>query len=151
MFLRVDDRLVHGQVVTAWVRQLKTKRILVVDDAAAANTITRKALKMAAPKGIALKVVSVEEGKGFFAADDSKTLVIVKTTQAALAMVEGNPSLSWTVCVGNVGAAAGRKTYADTVHLTDEEFSAVEKLIDRGDVDVYMQTVPGQAIARFKK
>ena len=50
MFLRVDDRLVHGQVVTAWLKQLKAKVIIAVDDTAATNIIITKALKMATPK-----------------------------------------------------------------------------------------------------
>ena len=68
MFLRIDDRLVHGQVVTAWIKQLNAKSILVIDDLAAGNPIISKALTMATPKNIKLVIKSVEDAWGVFEA-----------------------------------------------------------------------------------
>lgn len=149
MYLRVDDRLVHGQVVTAWLKQLKVKRLLVVDDTAAKNRIIAKALKMATPSGVSLEVASVEEGKALVASCGNQSLIIVKTPMAARALVMANPEHSWEVCVGNVGAAPGRKTYAGTVHLDEENYAAIKDLLGCDDVDVFMQTVPGQPVNHF--
>lgn len=147
MYLRVDDRLVHGQVVTAWVKQLKIRHIRVFDDTAASNAFTRKALKLAAPAGISCNVDPVADSAGIEDSDD--TLVIVKTTMAAHNVVAANPGFAWTVNVGNVGSAPNRKTYADTVHLTDDEYAAVRELLDMANVEVFMQTVPGQPVNHF--
>lgn len=149
MYLRVDDRLVHGQVVTAWVKELKVKKILVVDDTAAGNRIIGKALKMAAPRGIELKVVSVDEGKGLVPALGEKSMVIAKYPVTAAEVVKANADLPWEVCVGNVGSAPGRTTYADTVHLDEENYAAVQAMLAQPNVDVFMQTVPSQPVNRF--
>ena len=150
MFLRVDDRLVHGQVVTAWLKQLKAKVIIAVDNTAASNTIISKALKMATPKGVELVIVSVEEGpKVLTNYAESDVMVITKTLVTAKAMIEANPDYQWTVNVGNVGMAPGRKKYAQTVHLDDENYAAVTALKSMNNVEIYMQTVPGQAVNKF--
>lgn len=150
MFLRVDDRLVHGQVVTAWLKQLKAKVIIAVDNTAASNTIISKALKMATPKGVELVIVSVEEGpKVLTNYAESDVMVITKTLVTAKAMIEMNPGYQWTVNVGNVGMAPGRKKYAQTVHLDDENYAAVTALKSMNNVEIYMQTVPGQAVNKF--
>lgn len=149
MYIRVDDRLVHGQVVTAWLKELKVKRVLVVDDMAAKNAFIAKALKMATPRGVALEVTSAEGGKTKVAEVGEQSLIIVKAPTTARELVTANPGYSWTVCVGNIGAASGRKTFADTVHLDDENYAAVQDLLARENVDVFMQTVPGQSVKRF--
>lgn len=149
MYLRVDDRLVHGQVVTAWLKQLKVKRVLVVDDNAASNKIVSKALTMACPRGVALKVVDTETGKAACPKVGDSALIIVKAPATARDLVVANPDLGWTVCVGNVGSAEGRETYADTVHLDAENYAAVQEMLPMEGVDVFMQTVPGQPVNRF--
>ena len=149
MYLRVDDRLVHGQVVTAWVKQLKTKRIIVVDNEAAENKFVAKALKLAAPVGIDLRVVTVDRIAGALTKDTPYILVIAKYPVVAEKIVRSNPEVAWNVNIGNVGSAEGRETYADTVHLDEDNFAAVKAMRNLPNVDVYMQTVPGQPVNRF--
>ena len=50
--MRVDDRLIHGQVAVMWSKELGIQRIIVASDTIAANTIQVNALKMAAPAGV---------------------------------------------------------------------------------------------------
>jgi mannose/fructose/N-acetylgalactosamine-specific phosphotransferase system component IIB len=149
MYLRVDDRLVHGQVVTAWVKQLKTKRIIVVDDGPAANKFVGKALKLAAPSGVDLRLVTVERIAGALTKDTPYILVIAKYPVVAEKIVRSNPEVAWNVNIGNVGSVEGRQTYADTVHLDEENYTAVKAMAALPNVDIYMQTVPGQPINRF--
>ncbi|MBE6083621.1 MAG: PTS sugar transporter subunit IIB, partial [Tissierellaceae bacterium] len=49
---RIDDRLIHGQVMTAWVKQTKATRIIIIDDVVAKDDFMKKVLTMAAPPGI---------------------------------------------------------------------------------------------------
>lgn len=150
MFLRVDDRLVHGQVVTAWLKQLKAKVIIAVDDTAASNTIITKALKMATPKTVELVIVTAEEAKSILANyGERDVMVIAKTPATAKLLVETNPDYPWTVNVGNIGMAPGREKYAQTVHLDDDDYVAVTALKAMENVDIYMQTVPGQPVNKF--
>lgn len=150
MFLRVDDRLEHGQVVTAWLKQLKAKVIIAVDDTAATNIIITKALKMATPKNVELVVATVEDGmKVLSKYNENEVMIITKAPVTAKRIIDANPDYKWTVNVGNVGMVGGRKKFAQTVHLDEENYAAVCGLKDHKNVEIFMQTVPGQPKNRF--
>ena len=53
--MRIDDRLIHGQIVTRWIDYAEAKKILVVDDKAAADSMQQMLLKLAVPSGITLE------------------------------------------------------------------------------------------------
>lgn len=150
MFIRIDDRLVHGQVVTAWIKQLGAKRIVVIDDTAAKNPIVSKALTMATPKHVELVIKCVDEAVeccGDF--NENETLFITKAPVSAKKVIEANDGREWKLNVGNVGMAPGRKKYAQTVHLDEDNYLAIQELNSNGAVEVFMQTVPGQAVNKF--
>ena len=150
MFLRIDDRLVHGQVVTAWIKQLNAKSILVIDDLAAGNPIISKALTMATPKSIKLVIKSVEDSESCLNDFEEKDLLIItKAPVNAKKIIEKNPDYEWKMNVGNIGMDAGRKKYAQTVYLDEENYAAIKELEVMGNIDIFMQTVPGQAVSKF--
>lgn len=141
--IRVDDRLVHGQVVTAWIRHLKCKAILVADDAAASSAITQKALKIATPQGIQLHVKSIADAAQHLReTDPDATMVIVRSPKEALRLIEAAADgPSWEVNVGNVGKAPGREKVTNSVYLDAADQAAVRALAERG-VRIFAQTVP---------
>ncbi|MDD9150279.1 PTS sugar transporter subunit IIB [Sporolactobacillus sp. CQH2019] len=147
MFLRVDDRLIHGQVVTAWMRELNVKVIMVIDDLAASNPVIRQALKMATPGSIKLVVKKVADGihsvKDY---NENDLLIICKTPITAKKVIDGNMNFHWNLNIGNIGMAPGRKTFAQTVHLDKNNYEACKTLDEYSNVHCFMQTVPGQAI-----
>ena len=59
--LRIDDRLVHGQVVIGWIPHLKAQAVVVASDAAAADATQTMLMEMAMPEEVALHVLPVEE------------------------------------------------------------------------------------------
>lgn len=150
MFIRIDDRLVHGQVVTAWLRHLNAKTIIVADDIAATNPILRKALQLATPKAVNLILKTVAE-----AADEISNLqqedvmIVVKQPLSAKQIIEASPTKSWELNVGNVGAAEGRKKCVNTVYLDEKNHEALKTLSESG-VNTYFQTVPSESKQKFK-
>ena len=59
-FCRIDDRLIHGQVVTTWVNIKKIEQIIVVNDKVAEDKIQKNILNMAAPQGVKVHTFGVE-------------------------------------------------------------------------------------------
>lgn len=59
--LRIDDRLIHGQVAVVWSKNLNVSRIIVVSDAISKNEIQKSALKMAAPENVKTFIQPVDE------------------------------------------------------------------------------------------
>lgn len=151
MFIRVDDRLIHGQVVTAWIKYININKILVVDDFAASNTMIAKALKMATPRHIDLEVISVQEVENYLNDSYEKTMIITRTIESALLTVLGNESYEWDVNIGNIGNAPGRKKIAPTVYLDEQNESDLAKLKDLGNTVIFIQTVPGEKKIELKK
>ena len=67
---RIDDRLIHGQVITAWIAYADAKSIVVADDKAAKDEFTQSLLKMATPDSIQLKILSVEDAITYLKGDE---------------------------------------------------------------------------------
>ena len=58
--IRIDDRLIHGQIITKWIAEARAEQILVVDEKSAADPMLRMILALAVPSGIHLEVLSQE-------------------------------------------------------------------------------------------
>ena len=63
---RIDDRLIHGQVVTAWIRRYPINRILIVDDELSKNRLMERIYRAAAPVGTEVLIKPVQEAAAFF-------------------------------------------------------------------------------------
>ena len=59
--VRIDERLIHGQVATMWTNRLKATRIMVVNDEASSDDIQKAGLKLAIPARVKLSVLSVKK------------------------------------------------------------------------------------------
>ena len=58
--IRVDDRLIHGQVVTSWITQTGSKKIMIIDDELYENEFLKDVFAAAAPRGILVEVMNVD-------------------------------------------------------------------------------------------
>ena len=80
---RIDDRLIHGQVMTAWIRNRKADQVVIVDDGTANDEYMIEVLEMAIPEEIAIGIFTKEEGVQFFEQGlDAPTILLVKWPEA---------------------------------------------------------------------
>ncbi|MEW6243512.1 MAG: PTS sugar transporter subunit IIB [Bacillota bacterium] len=148
--IRVDDRLVHGQVLAGWARILGVQTIVVADDEAYGDTLTRSLMEAAAPPGMKIIVCTVDEiSRIVHAADDrSCALVLVRDPAAALRLREILPYDRLNL--GGVGLAPGRSPFFRNIYLSDQERGMLKALCDRG-VEVKVQVVPSDAPVDFSQ
>lgn len=147
--LRVDDRLIHGQVAMTWTKQLKVDGIIVANDDAAGDPTQKMALKMAVPAGIRVLVKPVDEAirvLNYEKASKMRILVLTRTIRDALAVRKSVGEIGF-LNVGNVGRFDGidisqKKVLTPTIMLTQDEIDCLEELI-RIAPDTCMQQVPG--------
>ncbi len=145
--VRVDNRLVHGQVLEAWLPALGAHGILVADDEAAGNVLARSAMALAIPPKVSFQVLRVEAaadllkpgGKGPQA---SRTLVLLRDVRDAVALHDQGVRIP-RLNLGNVHFGAGRRQVAPSVFLDAGEMAALEKLAAEG-TDVEVRAVPGE-------
>lgn len=142
MIHRVDDRLIHGQVVIAWGERLHPRRIWVVDDASAADRWERELLESAAP-GIEVHVVPVAEAAAAYADESSRdggAFLIVRSLSTALSLVEAGAAVP-RFTLGGLHYSPGREKVNEYVYLDEADRGRARELLRRG-VTLEVQDVP---------
>jgi len=139
---RVDDRLIHGQVVIAWGGRLRPQRVWVVDDASAADAWERDLLSSAAAD-FEVRVVTVAEAAAGYAAESvaaGGAFLLVRDLATALALVEaGAPIASFNL--GGLHYAPGKTKVNEYVYLDESDRVCARALLGRG-VTLEVQDVP---------
>jgi mannose/fructose/N-acetylgalactosamine-specific phosphotransferase system component IIB len=142
---RVDDRLVHGQVVIGWGTALRAKRLLVVDDVVAARAWERDLLAASAGD-LQVRVVPVAEAAAALAEEARRpgaAIVLFRSPQAARAAVEAGAELT-ELNLGGLHHAAGKERVLDYVYLDATDREALAALAARG-VRLVAQDLPSSA------
>ncbi len=150
---RIDDRLIHGQVLIAWGGRLAPARLWLVDDDVAANEWERQLYVDAAP-GIEVRVVTVEQAAAGWAAEAAAgggAFLLVRDLVTALRLVECGAAVK-AFNVGGLHYAAGKTRLNDYVYLGDADRAAARALLARG-IALEAQDVPAsraQALAALE-
>lgn len=141
---RIDSRLIHGQVIEAWLPHLQVKRVLVADDEAAADPLSKAAYEMAVPPEIELALTSPSRVDfAALAADPVPTLVLFRDVRSAVdARERGLPD--GVLNVGNVHSGPGRVQVTRSVFLDEGDRQALTLLAQSG-MKISVQAVPGES------
>ena len=123
LLVRIDDRLIHGQVMTAWMKTLPAKQIIVIDDKVAKDDFMLFVLQNAAPSGI--KVIALTE------------------EEALHKLQSGLDTPRFVLAKSPLSMKAGRTTVYKNVSATDEERQCIKDFLDRG-IDVAIQIIPSE-------
>ncbi|MBM7709252.1 PTS sugar transporter subunit IIB [Enterococcus lemanii] len=132
--IRIDDRLIHGQVATMWSNKLGVTRLMVANDAVATNDIQKQVLRMAVPAGIASSIISKETAIQNIKAgkyEGQNVLLIVKSPVDLLPFVENGLDIQ-NINVGNMSSRKDTEVLKPNISVTKEERQAFEKLLEKG-------------------
>ncbi len=146
--LRIDDRLIHGQVAMTWTKQLKVNGIVVANDDAAADNTQKMALKMAVPAGIKSLIKPVDDAIRILndpRAKNMRILVLTRTVKDALRIRKEVGQIDF-LNLGNTGRFDGidvseKLQLTPTIMLTDAELECLKELAAL-DPKLCMQQVP---------
>lgn len=146
--LRVDDRLIHGQVAMTWTKQLRVQGIVVANDDAANDDTQKMALKMAVPGGIKALIKPVDEAIRVLndpRASKMRILVLTRTVRDALKIRKQVGEIEF-LNIGNTGRfdsidVSEKQLLSPTIMLTDEEVQNLRELVAI-DPKTCMQQVP---------
>lgn len=148
--IRVDDRLIHGQVVVAWCRYRGFSRVVVVDDAMAADTFMQEVLHYAAPPNVRVEVWSVEQaiaGLNLDRPDRATTMVLLKSPRVAQQLYDGGVSYRG-LNVGGIGGGPGRRNIFRNIAVSPDDVAVLKDLLGKG-VKITLLTVPGEKAKDF--
>jgi mannose/fructose/N-acetylgalactosamine-specific phosphotransferase system component IIB len=140
--VRVDDRLVHGQVVVGWGRARRLRHLVLVDDEIRSSPWEQDLYRMGVPEGMALDFASVAEAGAAFpgwAAEGGRTMVILGNVDTLVRLCAAAPVTQ--VNLGGLHAGEGRRERLPYVFLSDGELAQLTALAAQG-VEVVAQDVP---------
>lgn len=132
---RIDSRLLHGQVATAWTKTVQPTRIIVVSDAVAKDELRKKLIQQAAPSGVKAHVVPVK--KMIELAKDNqhfggqRALLLFENPQDVLRAVEGGVPLE-TINVGSMAHSPGKVQPNKVLAFSQEDIDTFAKLKEAG-------------------
>ena len=149
--VRIDDRLIHGQVMTQWVKTRYFNTILIVDDPTAKDDFLSMVATLAVPKEFKGLCKTIDDGANYLLGDakDEVVLVLVKSVKTIDALVNKGVSIP-ELNVGGIGMRPGRQTIYRNIAINQEENDLFKKLIQNG-MKVTVQIVPNDTATDIEK
>jgi D-tagatose-1,6-bisphosphate aldolase subunit GatZ/KbaZ len=144
VLVRVDQRLIHGQVLTQWLKSSQANLIVVANDAVSLDPLRQSLMNVAIPNGIQSRYFSLDKTIEIIhkAADHQKILLLIASVDDAYHLIQkGVPIVSLNI--GNVHLENDRVSINDYVALNFHEQDLLQKLIQQG-IEVYYQRVPSE-------
>lgn len=141
--LRVDHRLLHGQVAFSWTQYLGADCILIANDDVPVNELRKTTIKLAKPQGVKLVIKNIEdsiESLKSGVTDPYKLFIVVESVADAEKIVSAYPDIK-QVNLGGIKAKEGARNISKAINLMPEEEELVNKMINQG-VEVEIRIVP---------
>ena len=143
---RLDTRLLHGQVATAWTPDSKADRIIVASDSVAKDELRKELIKQAAPGNVKANVVPID--KLIAVSKDPRfgnthALILFETPQDALRAIEGGVPIK-TLNVGSMAHSTGKTMVNNVLSMDKDDVATYEKLRDLG-VEFDVRKVPNDS------
>lgn len=147
---RIDDRLIHGQVITTWVKNHDIEQILIINDKVAADTVQQSVITMSAPPELKVQVFGVQKFIDVLKKAEIKrrTMLLFTNSVDVNTLVEGGLKID-KLNVGGMRMQEGRKSLSRAVAVTPEEEQAFKSLIAK-NIAVEIQMVPKDPIVELK-
>lgn len=139
--IRVDSRLLHGQVVTRWIQRTEANRVIIVNDELAKDSFMAQIYIMAAPPKIKVSILSIDDTIATWNKNDGdKIIFLFKNIETVIEAYKKGFNID-VLQIGGIGGAPGRKVVYKNITLSNEEVDVLEDLENKG-VKVILQTVP---------
>ncbi|MGH7738544.1 MAG: PTS system mannose/fructose/N-acetylgalactosamine-transporter subunit IIB [bacterium] len=148
--IRIDDRLIHGQVVVGWSKSLNIQRLVVVNDAIAKNTMQRTLMEMAVPSNLRVSFFTVDEAVAAAAGPERERALVLFSTPADLLTYVEKGGVVLSVNIGGLHFTEGRRQVCKVVCVTAQDVEAFRKLRARG-VELEIRAVPGDLKESLEK
>jgi len=134
MLFRIDDRLIHGQIVVGWVNALKADSIIVINDAVARNELQKCLLKMAVPPEIKVEIFAVDEFKLKPESKEiaEKRVIILTSNPADCLRIFENGFKIEEINLGGMRHSENKKQFTNCIFLDDADIAVFHQLEAKG-------------------
>jgi len=144
VLVRIDERLIHGQVVVGWGAHLRPDRYVVVDRRLAETEWEQELYELVVPDGVAAEFVGPDQALGRmdeWKNSPERVVVLVRNLEGLLPLVESGHLAGWTVNLGGIHFSPGRAQVLSYVHLDSVDLERLRRL-ERSEVDLEARDLP---------
>lgn len=149
---RVDQRLIHGQVITSWIKQSEANKIIIIDDTINEDSFMKKVFLMAGPPGCKLEVYGSEDGAALWKdgalESDGKIMVLFRTVTSAYIAYEKGFTFA-DLQIGSAGGAPGRVAVHGAITMNEEEAGKLNEMEASG-CNIVFQATPDAPSATWE-
>lgn len=152
VLVRIDQRLVHGIVVTQYASSTKAKRIMVVDDEASKDEVQKSVMRLSKPAGTGMSIIDTQtaiKNFGIGKYDSHNVLMVVKEPSTILELIEGGVKIP-EVNIGIVFKSDDSENIVNQVNLNNKQKEDLKKISEMG-IPVYFQYVPSNPKEELSK
>lgn len=141
-FVRIDDRLIHGQVVASWLHAYSNvEKIMIVDDKTSTDPFMQDMFSLLVPTGIEINIYNITDAIAKIKEGINRpTMMIVKFPETIEKLVDGGVDISY-LNIGGMGMTGNRKNFYKNISVSEEEKEIFKRLIDRG-MQIDIQIIP---------
>lgn len=147
---RIDDRLIHGQVITTWVKNYDIEQVLIINDKVANDKVQQSVLTMSAPPGLKVLVFGIQKFIDILKKTPIKkrTMLLFTNSIDVKSLIDGGLEIE-KLNVGGMRMQDGRHQLTRAVAVTPEEEQAFKDIIAR-NITVEIQMVPKDQVVELK-
>ncbi len=145
VFTRIDDRLIHGQVVEGWVNFLKATCIMVADDLVAASSLQKSIMEISVPQGLKVVIGNVEDICAQLRTTkfDADRIILLFSNPADVLRALKSGLDCQVLNIGGMHYVQGKRKLMDVLAVDEADLEALRKITSQG-VKVAIQAVPTQ-------
>ena len=132
--VRMDNRLIHGQILVEWNAYLKIDHLIVTNDKVANDPMQVTLLKAVTPIGAKVSVLTIKDCVEYCLSPDAENesiFIITKLPEDCLALLENGLKID-TLNLGNQAFVRGSKKLSNNVYLTEEGVKALKEIHEKG-------------------
>lgn len=148
LYVRIDDRLIHGQTIVAWCPTLQIKEIIAVDDVSAANAMLKTIMTMGVPGTYKTHIVTTGEAKELLKTPGSANRLVIVKQPAVLEALEDEIGSAKAVMLGNLAKKEDSRHKLDGAtgifYLSDRDVEILDGFYEKG-LDVFFHQLPTSA------
>lgn len=144
--VRIDDRLIHGQVVTRWAKELRINRIIVINDDIVKDTIRSNLLTQVTPPGITAHIIDIQKAIRVYKNPKygtDKVIMLFTNPTDIIRMIEGGVPIP-SVNIGGMSFQQGKKQIHNSISVNTEDVESFKKL-DQIGVELEIRKVPSDS------
>lgn len=142
--IRIDSRLIHGQVANYWIKQAEARRVLIIDDASAEDAFMAQIFQTAAPPGVSVEVLSTKEAGQAYQRDqfgqEGPLLCLFKSVPQMYDAYNSGFTFSY-LQLGGIGGGPGRVNVFGPIALDEDDARKLQEISTMG-VRIVFQITP---------